>query len=276
MKIMYSQPKTGSIFEKYGVENCYFKSLHTKNDRKSITNKEHSHTCFEVHIMDKGQQIYEADNKSIELKSGDMLIIPPKKMHRILSTHDGTTKYSVTFSLCSTSVLLPDFDFVCTKVRPSLSSTIAELVSEHKNASPFSEQIIENLAFNIVAHILRILNCKQVSTTTIPDAEDSRLFMAKRYIEDNIFSVLSVSDVAAHCYLSTRQFTRLFQEYENITPAEYIRNKKIEQAEKLMHTNLSIAEISRKLNFSNQYNFHAFFKKHSGMTPGAYKRMLQK
>ena len=36
---------------------------------------------------------------------------------------------------------------------------------------------------------------------------------------------------------------------------------------------LSLKEISERLNFANEYYFNTFFKKYSGMTPGEYRKM---
>ena len=85
-----------------------------------------------------------------------------------------------------------------------------------------------------------------------------------------------MSDVAEYCYLGTKQLTRLFREYEDNTPAAYIRERKIGHIERLLsETELSLREISEKMSFANEYHFNSFFKKYAGMTPREYRRMTK-
>ena len=87
----------------------------------------------------------------------------------------------------------------------------------------------------------------------------------------------SGEEVSEYCYLSTKQLTRIFQRYEDISPGEYIMKMRISTIEKLLaDDSLSLKQISEITNFKNEYYFNAFFKKHSGMPPGEYRKMLAK
>ena len=105
--------------------------------------------------------------------------------------------------------------------------------------------------------------------------EDARLTMAKQYIKDNIETNLKLTEVAAYCYIGTKQLTRLFRQYENTTPAMYIQKERINKIIELMNTPLSLSEISEKMNFSSEYHFNSFFKKMESQPPGEYRRMLK-
>jgi AraC-like DNA-binding protein len=101
--------------------------------------------------------------------------------------------------------------------------------------------------------------------------------LAKQYIEDNISHAPDVREVADYCGISTKQLTRLFKKFEDTSPGEYIIGKRVKHIEKLLaDPSLSLKQISIIMNFENEYYFNTFFKKHSGMPPGEYRKMLGK
>ena len=121
---------------------------------------------------------------------------------------------------------------------------------------------------------MRILGYKDTSRAVNTNFENLHLTLAKQYIIDNIKEALKLSDVAAYCHLSNKQITRIFEIYENVAPAQYIRQQRIKVIEKtLLDSQQSLKEISEEFNFSSEYYFNAFFKKHTGMSPGEYKKM---
>ena len=58
-----------------------------------------------------------------------------------------------------------------------------------------------------------------------------------------------------------------------MSPGDYIKRKRASAiAEMLSGTSLSLKEISRVMNFNNEYYFNSFFKRYCGMTPGDYRK----
>jgi AraC-like DNA-binding protein len=84
-----------------------------------------------------------------------------------------------------------------------------------------------------------------------------------------------VGEVAKYCYLSTKQLTRIFNVYEGVSPGEYIIKARVAKIKKLISDkSFSLKQISDIMHFNNEYYFNAFFKKHSGLPPGEYRKML--
>ena len=135
---------------------------------------------------------------------------------------------------------------------------------------------MENSILEILILSFRLSGIKENEKKTQSD-ENATLAIAKQYIDDNIEAGLSVADVSAYCYLSTKQLTRLFNKFENISPGEYIISRRIKLIENLLADHsLSLKQISTRMHFDNEYYFNTFFKKHSGMPPGEYRKMLGK
>ncbi|NLC11047.1 MAG: helix-turn-helix transcriptional regulator, partial [Firmicutes bacterium] len=95
---------------------------------------------------------------------------------------------------------------------------------------------------------------------------------AKEYIETHWrerFDLMATAKVAS---LSKAHFSKLFKKHTGLTPHEYYINYKISKLkEKLLDTNLSIAQAFAACNMN--YNGHSarLFKKKVGVTPSVYR-----
>lgn len=66
---------------------------------------------------------------------------------------------------------------------------------------------------------------------------------------------------------------RVMKNTRDITFTDYLAEQKVEMAkEMLVSTDMPVAEIAEKLNYSNAQNFIRLFKKHMGVTPGQYRK----
>ena len=286
MKIIYKQPESGAyaisehasaVMNEFGIKNCFLKFLSVKYDARNIVKKAHHHTGFEIHMLAEGCQYYDVEGKIYKVPEGSYLLIPPEIKHRIAESTPHALKYSLTFSLDNTSPLAnfspvsfsSDIPSVITE---SLNSCVKESAMQ-KNISPI---LIGNRVFEIIIILLRAQGLNEADAAKFFTEEDIRITLAKQYINDNIEHLFNCDEIAKYCYLSKKQMTRLFRQCDGISPLEYINNQKVSYIEKLLiDTPLSLKEISEKMNFSSEYYFSAFFKKHSGMPPGAYRKMYK-
>jgi len=68
--------------------------------------------------------------------------------------------------------------------------------------------------------------------------------------------------------------SRLFSSIEGITIKKYIRAQKIEKVKELLfYDELSLSEIAYRLQYSSVAHLSAQFKKETGMTPTAFKKL---
>ena len=154
--------------------------------------------------------------------------------------------------------------------------TIQYILSEYELSLSTSEFLIGNRVLESILLLFRSVGTAETKLQPPIGMVDARIDLAKQFIRDNIQSPLQVSEVAAYCYVSPKQLTRLFYASEKISPAIYIKKEKIRYIESLLaDPTLSLREISDRMCFANEYSFNAFFKKYYGMTPGQYRKMLQ-
>jgi AraC-like DNA-binding protein len=98
----------------------------------------------------------------------------------------------------------------------------------------------------------------------------------KQYIESHWQEPFDLNKTAKAACLSKAHFTKLFKKHTGVTPHEYYINYKISKVkEKLLDTNLSIAQAFAACNMN--YNGHSarLFKEKVGVTPSVYRKMLK-
>lgn len=104
------------------------------------------------------------------------------------------------------------------------------------------------------------------------EISDNRIEYILAYIRKNIHRALKLEDLAQRCNLSKDHFIRLFHKEVNLTPTSYINQKKIEQAQLMLHTtDAMIKDISFELSFNDVSYFNRLFKKISGLSPSEYR-----
>lgn len=98
------------------------------------------------------------------------------------------------------------------------------------------------------------------------------LRLARDYILRHISESITTEALSRECGMNRTYLCKLFAEETGMTVGQYVTHTKMEEARRLMSiTRKSIAEIAEYLGYSSQSHFQRVFKKHTGMTPGAYR-----
>lgn len=106
---------------------------------------------------------------------------------------------------------------------------------------------------------------------------DNSMQLAIQFIDDNIFSNISMQDVATHVNMSYNYFSKQFNDYTGLSYPNYILKIKMELAQEyLQNPTTKMKDISNKLGYANQNIFSRAFKKYTGMYPQEYKKNTQK
>ena len=273
MKILYKQSESSHL----GISNCYLKYIFVEKDSKSITKKVHHHTDFEVHIIEQGCQVYEMGGQEYRIGAGDYLIIAPRAKHRLIDSAPDTRKFSVTFNGNVQNPLLPFSESTyacCGALPPQIPENLRFIKEEHKLNRETSLLLIENRVLEFIVLLFRAAGMNEHPAENNDFSADIRITIAKQYIADNVELNLSVSDIAKYCYLSSKQLSRLFSKYEELSLSDYIKKQRVEHvAALLLDDALSLKDISERMNFNNEYYFNSFVKKNLGQPPGTFLKM---
>ena len=270
----YSSRNIFGNMEANGI-NILWVRLKTNSDNKHKVNmKMHKHTFFELHIQLDGFTEYcFGTGESITVKKGEYLLIPPGIRHRLSGEGDGFRKMSVTFSCEDGKMAKYSFknETFCGDASAWLPVILDSLYIGMTAPPGADELIIQNTISSIILLVCDRVACDRRNTS---EKIDERFSTARRLIEDNSDRVITVSEVAAYVNISIRQLERLFLKYEHMSVCRFIELCRCDRAKELLcQCNVSIPEISERMDFSNEFNFMRFFKRVEGITPSVYRNM---
>lgn len=147
----------------------------------------------------------------------------------------------------------------------------------HKEQPLFKKEIIRSLVQSAIYELCR-------SITTESNIENSRETNQKKILFDRFISLLTESEIKKHplsfyadkLYVSSRYLTMVCREVSGRTAyewiCEYVQN---DVRYWLLHTNLSIKEISIKLGFCNLSFFGKYVRENFGKSPSDFRRDIQ-
>lgn len=91
------------------------------------------------------------------------------------------------------------------------------------------------------------------------------------FIEDNLKYDINLSDCAKAAGYSIYHFLRIFREVTGLTPADYIRKRRLTEIIKNMSDGRSISDIAFEYGFNSRENFIRAFKSEHRVLPNEYK-----
>ena len=96
---------------------------------------------------------------------------------------------------------------------------------------------------------------------------------ALQYINQNLFSNITLADLCKHSGCSSATLSRKFNSYFKKSPIEYFLEKKLEKAKELLTQHVySVKEVSSLLNYSSPQYFSSLFLKHFGESPSSVRK----
>lgn len=230
-----------------------------------------------IHHIVSGKGIYKVGSKTYEIGVGNtFLIYPNTEITYIADKEEPWEYYWVGFSGNDANVIINQTDF--TKDNPvilkDMDDKFEELLMDIYNGQGNREaDKIKMAGYLMLALSLLVLNTsnKKVRHTT------SREYFQKalEYIEYNYTQKLTVMDLANYIGLSRSRLYRIFMEYYEKSPMEYILEYRINVACQLLKTTeLSISSVGYSVGFDDSLYFSRVFKKVKGISPREYVRTI--
>lgn len=156
-------------------------------------------------------------------------------------------------------------------------------------SSTLIKKYIEGLLFyfenpDLVTEELMILKFKEIILLLITTKDapaiieimhnlfSPRSFTFKEIVESHIFSALTIPDLAQLTNSSLATFKREFKKIYQDSPANYIKNRRLEKAADLLKvSNLSISNIAYDCLFNDIAHFSSSFKTKYNLSPTQYR-----
>lgn len=158
---------------------------------------------------------------------------------------------------------------------PRLASMADHIFEEIREKRMYHREYVELLIRAFVLELLRIQEGKEseASWELTPDtALLTQITPSLRYIEENFHTSIRAGDLAKECGLSEVHFRRIFEEYMNMAPMDYVNLVRIQKACDLMsRKDSSMDIIAQECGFASVSTFTRNFKKMLNTTPYQWK-----
>lgn len=154
-----------------------------------------------------------------------------------------------------------------------LKTAIDCLFSELSSPKKSFELGIYSLLYRIFYLLYRDGTVTEAAKETRTEKQNRAVSKMLDFAQNNYSENVTLSQLAQVGSLSEKYLCRLFKDYTNMTPIEYINNLRIENACHLMiHSNLSVTESALESGFNDLSYFTRLFKRYKGVTPSVYKK----
>lgn len=107
--------------------------------------------------------------------------------------------------------------------------------------------------------------------------EDAVIRKVIEYINTNYDKDISRQEISDMVYFSSAYFSRFFKEKTGVCFIDYLTKIRMEKAiELLLHTNLTIDEITNKVGYKSRNQFILNFRQYTSLTPSEYRKRFFK
>lgn len=156
-----------------------------------------------------------------------------------------------------------------------IETQIDVLRNEWGERSPESDILLRHEFFHLLILLAR-LQQRQNGDSSLqvqPARQDMGLAEALRYCEEHFDKPLTVSQLAARCFLSRSHFTEVFSRQIGMAPAAYIRRIRLEKARNLLRqSEMPVAQIAVNCGFGNAAQFSRAFRDFYDESPLQYRK----
>ncbi len=105
---------------------------------------------------------------------------------------------------------------------------------------------------------------------------DSVVRVAESWLAEHFAKPDPVAGVVAACAVPERSLKRRFRSATGTTVIAYAQNLRIEAAKRALETgDAPVDQIAASVGYENATFFRSLFKRSTGLTPGAYRRMFR-
>ena len=155
-----------------------------------------------------------------------------------------------------------------------LFSVVELILDEMRTKGAFYIEKVRGLLLSLLFEIARIAKKEDEDE---PDVQlrtgVGPIQNALKYVEEHYADPIRIEELAKECHISETHFRRLFSEYIDMTPVEYVNLVRVlRSCEALRSSNASMSTVAQNCGFSTVSTFDRNFKQVLGVTPYQWKK----
>ncbi len=252
----------------------------------------HYHDFFEVCYVWQGRCTQHTTHQSYTMEPGDFLLIPPGISHTVSIDEEDTVLFNImvradtlrasSLSLliqnCAISAVLRHFLLEtdrknCVHIQTDNSKVLKRIVKHMTQQCYTNQDIFCDFAINVFNQLFcYILMSGELKTDHMCLPDSLSIFAIFREIQLN-YKTVTLKALSDKFYFSEEHLSRLIKKMTGKTFSDLLRETRISQAKQLIiHTDLSIEDISELVGYSDASSFTKAFRAGVGMTPSQYRK----
>lgn len=232
-------------------------------------------TCYDeyyavVYILN-GETEYHVDKKKYIVRKDDIIIFPPKAIRSGKTSPEHPWSFINILFRMETNESSDRYFNKSVLIFKNADDTIRRQFID-ASSSWISKNPLYQIKCNYLAtEILYKIILSEMPYHKVPHIK--KLEKARKTIQDNFRSNVSVEELAAAAGLSVSYFRRLFRKAYGTSPMQYIMDLRIETARDLLLSGeANVTEAARLSGFDDVYYFSTLFKRKTGNTPSQLLR----
>lgn len=258
----------------------------------------HDHEFIEISYAFSGachhDIVLRGQMASLDLREGNVLIIPPGTMHEISVFDDSVVLNILINRHTFHRTFLPDLpggnllqqffrniifseeesSYLLFPIEPmeDLKEILLQLIVEEEAGEKYASGICEHLLGIFFLKI--IAGTKRTALSNRLPGEVAQVAPMILYIQRN-YKDFSLKEMAAHFHYSSVNVNRIFRKYTGNTALQYAREIRLQEGERLVsETEKPVAEIAAEIGYQDVSYFIEQFKARYGKTPLQYRSRL--
>lgn len=247
---------------------------HTINTAFNVLSWHYHENSFEFSIPTNGTFSFVTPDKSYQFSAGDVFVSFPNEVHGT----DQTPFPPGNLYWFQLDISDPDrFLFLCPEAARDLINKLTNIPHHVIHTGNTKTLLLLEKAFDAVycenasqltaSYLLLFLHLIISYIEKVPSHISTNIQKVLDHIDANISSDLLLEELADLAVLSCSQFKKNFKNTLGISPRNYINQKKVECAKKLLLEGKSVTETAMYLNFASSNYFSTVFKKYTRCTP---------
>lgn len=273
------------------LDYCKPKVLFTCKSNKTYTEPaQHEHEHLEIIFVLSGAGQYEINDRTIDIKEGDLLVLNPGDKHRFILVEDDILPPTI-FVIGCTDFKLKNYpvNYIPILTTPNIIHTTGDLQQkfykicvsmafEQEEWNVGQYHMLKSYLIQMLMYIIRTQS-KSVAAPIHAYAIESinKKHIVEQiigYFEEHYNEKISLDHVAENVYLSTFYISKIFKNETGEAPIHHLIRIRLEKAKELFDSNpdYSIQEVAHLVGYDDAYHFSRLFKKTYGITPTTYKK----